>query len=74
MTQERKQKLFLYAAILIVIIAASAFLNRRYVQIDTCLDAGNAWDYANNICSDTCADKGRVFDVETSTCLMESAK
>lgn len=69
MSQERKQKLLLYAVLLIVIMAAAAFMNRRYVQIDTCLDAGNAWDYSQNICSTECIEKGRVFDTDTATCL-----
>lgn len=68
MTTERKQKLLLYAVLLIVMFAAALFMNKRFVQIDTCLDSGSAWDYDNNICASDCADKGRVWDSETATC------
>ncbi len=68
MTPERKQKLLLYAVLLIVLIAAAAFMNRRFVQIDNCLDRGDSWDYGQNICSSDCVKSGRVFDVETATC------
>lgn len=71
MTAERKQKLLLYAVLLIVLIAAAAFMNRRFVQIDNCLDRGESWDYGQNICSSDCVKSGGVFDSETATCLLD---
>lgn len=69
MSFERKQKLLLYAALMVVLIAGSVFMNHRFVQIDSCLDAGEAWDYDQNICSSDCVEKGRIFDKDKGVCL-----
>jgi hypothetical protein len=68
MSSERKQKLLLYAVLMVVLIAGSLFMNHRFVQIDNCLDAGNAWDYDSNICSTDCVEKGGVFDRDAGLC------
>ncbi|RKQ71794.1 hypothetical protein DES40_1124 [Litorimonas taeanensis] len=69
MTTERKQKLLLYAVLLMIMFAAALFMNRRFVQIDTCLDNGAAWDYDRNICSLDCVGDGKIWVEEKAACL-----
>jgi len=69
MSRDRKQKYLLYFVLMIVLIAASMFMNSRFVEIDSCLDLGGAWDYDRNICSSECISDGGSWDVEKSICM-----
>ena len=50
MSRDKKQKYLLYLVLIVVLIAASFFMNSRFVEIDTCLDQGGRYDYDQKVC------------------------
>ena len=66
MSRAKKEKYLLYLVLMIVLIAASMFMNSRFVEIDVCLDRGGAWDYDKNICKIECLD-GEICVTDSET-------
>ena len=66
MSRDKKQKYLLYFVLMIVLIAASMFMNSRFVEIDACLDRGDAWDHDKNICKAECHD-GEICVTDSET-------
>lgn len=51
MSRDKKQKYLLYFVLMIVLVAGASF--QHFVsnaKVDTCLDAGHEYDFANKVC------------------------
>ena len=50
MSRAKKEKYLLYLVLMIVLIAASFFMNSRFVEIDSCLDSGGRYNHDEKVC------------------------
>jgi len=51
MSRDRKQKLLLYAVLLVVLVAGASFQHFvSYAKVDRCLDAGGQYDFDQKTC------------------------